>query len=990
MEGQMNEVTLKSRPESPVMCEGLEIGAVSVKRVRTGADGRVESCAIRHEGNPAKKMKEILNDITLSGQTRAVVTGQAAKLMFGLPYVPESECIEKVLTHYRLTPDILLSLGGETFTVYTLKKGRIKNIITSSKCAAGTGEFVVQQLQRMNMTLEEGIAESRAGSIVPLAARCSVYCKSDATHKLNKGECTRADIARSLIADLSQKVFKMLELARWPVKKILLSGGLTLNRPFVEMLGEQLPSSDLVILDESPCLEAFGAYLHALEHTGAPCTEAAAESFSRAIAFDTLEPLRDAERLLDYRVKSHEAMAVVENGRYVLGVDAGSTTTKAVLFNVADGSIGAGCYLRTHGNPVEATRNCLRELIRQVGETPVSIIQTAVTGSGRELVSVYLGNCLSFNEILAHARAASEEIHDVDTVFEIGGQDSKFISFVEGVPVDYAMNEGCSAGTGSFLEESVSVDMGIPVTRISDVAVSALHPMPFGERCAAFINTDLRNALQQGGQQEDVVAGLVYSIAMNYVSRIVGTRNVGERLLFQGGVALNRSVALALAAITRRRVVVPAHPELMGCVGNGLWVRDMLKDGDIKEVPSRLEDLLEGDMEVKGAFACKSCENRCEVKEIAIHGKTYPFGGLCSKYELSRRKKANLREGRDLIQERNRIMFREFGAEPVRNPKGTIGIPMVLSTFDYYPFYARLITGLGYNVVVSGPSKEGNRKTGGDICYPCEMTHGAVYDLMKQGVDYIFMPFVLDGENPGSFENSFFCPNTGIVPELISQALSGVFSDIKSKLLTPHISFSGPKITGTLNELGRMAETLGMKKKAGMAAGKKALDYFGIYKTRYQAFSRTMLENIIKEPTVIIAGKPYITCSSEANLALPRKITSRGYHVIPVDMLPERDLNGKTHPRNVWRSTQQITNALSYVKEHANLHLCMMSCFSCVPDGIMYHQFRETLAGETFCYLEIDAHTAHAGFETRIGAFLDIIEERRRKAKKHVDEGVSL
>lgn len=987
----MSKDMLKTRSASPSMCEGLEIGAVSVKRVRTCADGGIETSVIRHEGNPAKKMKDILSGFTSADHRRIVVTGQAARHMFDLPYVPESECIEKALAHYRLTPDILLSLGGETFTVYTLKNGQIKNIIPSSKCAAGTGEFVVQQLQRMNMTLEEGIAESRNGSIVPLAARCSVYCKSDATHKLNKGECTQADIAKSLIADLSLKVCKMLELARWPVKKILLSGGLSLNQPFVEMLKEHLPLSDLIILDESPCLEAFGAYLHAVEHPDSQQRAVMADSFtSTGILFETSEPLRAVESLLDYRVKSHEDMMVIENGRYVLGVDAGSTTTKAVLFNVEDGSIGAGCYLRTHGNPVEATRNCIKDLIIQVGETPVSIIQAAVTGSGRELVSVYLGNCLSFNEILAHARAAAEEIPDVDTVFEIGGQDSKFISFVQGVPVDYAMNEGCSAGTGSFLEESVSVDMGIPVTRISDVAESSLHPISFGERCAAFINTDLRIALQQGGRQEDVVAGLVYSIAMNYVSRIVGTRFVGDRLLFQGGVALNRSVALALAAITRRKVVVPAHPELMGCVGNGLWVRDMLRDGDISEVSYRLDDLIKGDMEVKGTFPCMSCENRCEVKQIDIRGKSYPFGGLCSKYELTRRRKSNLKEGRDLIQERNRIMFQEFGSEPVKKPRGTIGIPMVLSTYDYYPFYVRLITGLGYNAVLSKPSKEGNRKTGGDICYPCEMAHGAVYDLMKQGVDYIFMPFVLDGEKPDAFENSFYCPNTGIVPELINQALSGVFSGIKNKLLTPHIALSGSKITGTLNELGRMAELMGMKKRDGIAAGKKALEYYSIFKTRYQAFSRTMLDSIIHEPTVIIAGKPYITCSSEANLALPRKITSRGYNVIPVDILPELDLNGKTHPRNVWRSTQQITNALSYIKEHRNLHLCMMSCFSCVPDGIMYHQFKEILAGETFCYLEIDAHTAHAGFETRIGAFLDIIEERNRKSMKHDEEGVAL
>ncbi len=986
----MNNVTLIKNENSAAWYEGIEIGAVSVKRVRGGGHATLEKQVIRHEGNPSKKLQEIFSELAAAQGARIMVTGQSAKNMLSLPYIPETECIEKALAHYHLKPDIVLSLGGETFTVLTVKDGQIRNVISSSKCAAGTGEFVVQQLQRMNFTLAEGIEASKKGNLVPLAARCSVYCKSDATHKLNKGECTPADIAKSLIVDLSQKICKMLELARWPLNTIVLAGGLTLNEPFVEILSRQLNHSRLIILDESHCLEAFGAYLHAAENAEPSAGRKAGTSFNiHRSAFDVLPPLSTAEALLDYRVQPGDRMRIEGNRRYILGVDAGSTTTKAVLFDVAAGGIGAGCYLRTHGNPVLATKKCLQELIQQVGDQPIRIIQAAVTGSGRELVSVYLDNCLSFNEILAHGRAAAEEVPEVDTVFEIGGQDSKFISFLKGVPVDYAMNEGCSAGTGSFLEESVSVDMGIPVTAISAAAESAREPISFGERCAAFINTDLRNALQQGALPEDVVAGLVYSIAMNYISRIVGTRSVGENLLFQGGVALNRSVALAMAALTRRRIVVPGHPELMGCIGNGLLTRDLLRNGDVPEIHYRLENLVKGAMEVKGTFACKTCENKCEIKRISIREKTYPFGGLCSKYELSRHRQDDLVEGTDMIAARNKIMFEEFGPEPVKNPRGTIGIPMVLSTFEFFPFYARLITELGYDVVLSKPSKPGNLKTGGDICYPCEMAHGAVYDLLQRGVDHVFMPFILDGANPSAFENSYFCANAGIVPELIGQAFADAFEGLSIKLLTPHMAFSAAKIKGLINEIGRLAQKLGLKTKEGIRAAQKALEYYGIFQTRYQAFGRAMLAKMRHEPTVVIAAKPYIICSAEANLALPRKITSRGYNVIPLDMLPQRNLNGTTHSRNVWYFTQQVTNALAYIKEYPRLYLCMMSCFSCVPDGIMYHQFREELAGETFCYLEIDAHTAHAGFETRIGAFLDIIAEQNRNTAKPYEERIA-
>ena len=367
-----------------------------------------------------------------------------------------------------------------------------------------------------------------------------------------------------------------------------------------------------------------------------------------------MQPLTHVEDLLDYQVDLNRNRILQPLAPYILGIDAGSTTTKAVLLNKDDGSIDATVYLRTLGNPITATKNCLIELLTQIGSTPIQIIQCGVTGSAREMVSVYLDGCRSFNEILAHARAAVEIIPDVDTVFEIGGQDSKFISFLEGVPIDYAMNEGCSAGTGSFLEESASVDMGIQVEKISDVAVTSTNPIAFGERCATFINTDLRNALQQGAHQKDVIAGLVYSIADNYISRIAGPRQLGNTILFLGGVALNKSVGLAMAARSQRKVVVPPHPELMGSIGTALMTRDLLQDGSLHENSYDLTMLIGGSMKMKNTFRCYACENNCDIQNISIRGKIYPFGGLCSKYTLLRQEQRNIKEGVDLLRQEQR------------------------------------------------------------------------------------------------------------------------------------------------------------------------------------------------------------------------------------------------------------------------------------------------------------------------------------------------
>ncbi|MBW2085169.1 MAG: hypothetical protein JRI54_03965, partial [Deltaproteobacteria bacterium] len=367
---------------------GLEIGAVSVKWVRRTKDGETMAEVIQHGGNPRQKVRELLERHKSGNNARLVVTGQAARLLLDLPYRAETECLEKALAFHDLKPDILLSLGGETFSVYPMKDGLIKNIISTSKCAAGTGEFIVQQFQRMGLSLKEGLKASENGRIIQLATRCSVHCKSDATHKLNKGECQPGDIAKSLIHDLAKKVSEMVDLAGWPTRLIVISGGVARNELFVESFRRFHKDAEVKVLPESPYLETFGASLYASELPPKTTTPSINKWIRTAeIEFETLKPLKEAEPLLDYRVQANTPKEIIEGASYILSVDAGSTTTKAVLFNAADGSVGASCYLRTLGNPVLATKRCLEELIEQVGLKFIKIIQAGTTGSAREMVS---------------------------------------------------------------------------------------------------------------------------------------------------------------------------------------------------------------------------------------------------------------------------------------------------------------------------------------------------------------------------------------------------------------------------------------------------------------------------------------------------------------------------------------------------------------------------------------------------------------------------
>ncbi|HJO92947.1 MAG TPA: acyl-CoA dehydratase activase [Victivallales bacterium] len=957
----------------PENYDGYEVGSVAVKWNRIHTDGTSEFKVIRHEGNPKGKLSEIINDYP-NNIKNVTITGHLTKNFIKVCYHPETECVERAIKEHKLNLDMILALGGESFVVYTVKNGIIKNIFSSSKCAAGTGEFVIQQFQRMGYSLDEGLSDCKNGLKVNIATRCSVHCKSDATHKLNKRECFPKDIARSLVYDLAKKVSKLIDSSRWSSKKILLTGGLSLNTPFIEDLKSLLSGSDIMTVPESHYIEAFGASLISFDlnnNTKNTNNDQLVELIKDGGSlFKRHKPLKDFEHLLDFRPGDISDKTVQENVKYILGIDAGSTTTKAVLFNVDNMSVDADCYLRTNGNPVEATKKCLTALIKAIGNKTVNIIQASVTGSGREVVSVYLNNCHACNEILAHAKAAISELPEVDTVFEIGGQDSKYVSLINGTPVDYVMNDGCSAGTGSFLEETCAIDMNIPFTEISNCALKGKSPIVFGERCAAFINTDLRNALQQGAEINNVVAGLAYSIADNYISRLVNGRSIGDTIFFQGGVALNKSVALAIASRTDRKVVVPAKPELMGCVGAALIVIDLMKKNIIVEQEYNLVEILHTELTTSGTFTCKSCKNMCEIKKINVRGKSFPFGGLCSKFDNQRHGKNN-KEGNNLIKLRNELMFDKYGDVNLESIKKSIGLPLALSTYELFPFYAKLINELGYNVILGDPINEGNNKTLAPICYPGELVHGAVYSILNKNTDYIFLPDVLEVEDTeNSYTRSYTCATTSV----ISGIIKNVFESSKDKILSPHIGISERMINTSRSEIVRICKVLNIDKNKAENAFNNALKYYNSYLTDYKNQALRILESVKKEPVIIFMGRPYSTFASNVNLSIPQKIISKGYNVVSSDVLPVLSGSVSVHPDNCWHYTQQLVNAVKYAKEKPNYYICFISCFSCGPDASVYHEIKTQLSGKPFCYLEIDSHTAHAGVETRIEAFLEIIK----------------
>jgi predicted CoA-substrate-specific enzyme activase len=939
-------------------CVGVNVGALTVKVVAV-RDGSVDSRVVAHQGRPQQVLAELLAEPAFAGAECYGVSGR-------LGHIAESAAIQRALREVAGEFDAVASLGGESFLVYTLARGRIANVLSHNKCAAGSGEFLVQQIGRMGLAMEDAIRRSFEGQVVPLASRCSVHCKSDITHKLNRNEATVEDILHTLHDSTASKVVALLEKGQCALRRVLVIGGVTRNAAVLAALRDKLPATEFVVLAQSPWFEAWGSALLARDEPvhASPLT-------APLPAMDRLPPL--AQFAGSVRVIPAAARVPPPEGPLVLGVDAGSTTTKAVLLDGATRGVVASHYTRTRGDPVAAVRECLRALAAQAGDRPVGLVAT--TGSARELVGAYLGTGHVYNEISAHAAGAAHFDAEVDTIFEIGGQDAKYIHLRNGVPIDYAMNNACSAGTGSFLEESAQGDLGIGVADIAGLALAAPAPVHFKATCAAFINSDIRIAQQQGQRRDDIVAGLAYAIAANFLNRVKGPRPVGRKVFLQGGVALNRAVGHAFAQQVGRQVVIPPDPELLGALGVGLLA--LQRTGGPPAVPATLLALAAREMQALGRFTCGACKMYCSVDRFRVAGRQFPFGGRCSLFENVWKQKARTAAAPDLVEQRAGIVFSGANGTAVSNggaPNGdgvarraSIGIPRALTTHSLYPLYAAFFSGLGLDVVLSDVDPRGELKSHSGFCLPAQIAHGAVLDLARRGVGRVFLPHVVRMPREGACRDSYLCPITQAGPYVLAKAFPEV------RCLAPVLDFTGGYEASPVLEEMAVRELGASREQAAQAWGAAVRAQADAERRLRELGERALAQALASgEPAILLAGHSYNAFAAEASQSVGKKLASMGVTVIPADCLAPA-AEGPT----AWHFANQILSAVALVRRHPNLFLVCVSNFSCTIDAFTHATLAGELGAKPHLILEIDSHTADAGVQTRLEAFLDIMRSHR-------------
>jgi predicted CoA-substrate-specific enzyme activase len=971
---------------------------------RAGNDGapRIVSHSLNvHEGDPKRTLRRALEEIEVHSFDRIAATGRKFRKFVNLTSISEPEAVEYAYPFVKpagVECPAVVSAGGETFMVYVMDRtGRIANVVTGNKCASGTGEFFLQQLRRMNVDLEDAARFATDETPHLVSGRCSVFCKSDCTHATNKG-IPRARVTAGLCQMMANKILELLKKVER--RGIMVTGGTARNRMMIECLRREIP--DLVVPEQAPYFEALGAALWALSHETMPFPGFERLFVEGAATFDRLPPLADFQAQVDFKTIGRGA--IQPGDICLLGLDVGSTTTKSVLLRRSDRSLLASVYLRTNGDPVGAARQCYRltldQVRRQVDPRAIVIIGLGVTGSGRQIAGLHALTDGVINEIIAHATAAVYFDPGVDTIFEIGGQDAKYTFITNSVPSDYAMNEACSAGTGSFLEESAFETLGVRMEEIAAVALKGRRPPNFNDQCAAFIASDIKNAIHEGVSHEDIVAGLVYSIGMNYANRVKGNRPVGEKVFMQGGVCYNHAVPLAMASLVGKPIIVPPEPGLMGAFGVALEVQKRIDSGLLAETRFDLEALAGREVVHGRTFTCRGgkekCDRRCPINVIEVEGRKHPFGGACNRYYNIRHQVSYDVEKLDLVSLRQKLVFNVHGVPPMppsapaARPRVGMNRSFLVNTF--YPLYSQFFDQLGFDVVLPDiPTQAGIDQRGASFCYPVEMAHGFFDTLLKSETppDFIFLPHfkAVPNSDDKTSTQSQVCPLVQGEPYYLQTSFRDALDRLARRgtsLITPLIDLSRG-IAEAEEPLLEAARRMGVGRRAGReafaVAMQRQIDCFAAMR----AAGHRMLSELEAAPEsfgVVLFSRPYNGFAEEAHMGIPHKFASRGIAVMPLDFLDLEQERSKRHM--YWGMGKLLMKASRLVERHPQLFGTYITNFSCGPDSFVISYFRDIMGRKPSLTLELDSHTADAGLETRVEAFLDIVQAYRQLASKRL------
>jgi predicted CoA-substrate-specific enzyme activase len=986
---------------------GIDIGSISANTVVVDSDRNVlEEHYTRTMGEPLETAHRILSEIVGRWGRESIsfvaTTGAGGKLitpLIGAEFTNEVIAQAKATEVFHPEVRTVIEMGGQDAKLILLEpeaargKLRIEDFQMNSVCAAGTGSFIDQQATRLNLTIEEfGQLALKSKNPPRIAGRCSVFAKSDMIH-LQQIATPDYDIVAGLCYAVARNFKSTIGKGKEFKTPVAFQGGVAANpavrKAFKDVL--ELADSEYIVPEHFASMGALGALFTALDKGK---VEAEFKGLDELDSY--IHGKREQERALERLAAPAEHPLRVDTSTgyrldrakkldVYLGLDVGSTSTNVVLID-GESRLVSKCYLMTAGRPIEAIRTGLKEVYEECGPY-VNVVGVGTTGSGRYLTGDFVGADVVRNEITAQATAAVAIDPAVDTIFEIGGQDSKYISLNDGVVVDFDMNKVCAAGTGSFLEEQAE-RLGINIKKeFSELALKAESPAPMGERCTVFIESDMVHHQQRGVDKGGLVAGLSYAIVHNYLNRVVGDRRIGERIFFQGGTAANLGVVAAFEKVTGKKITVPPHHDVTGAIGAAMLA--MKEKDPAKVTPFKGFDLTSKKYELC-SFECRDCSNLCEIRKVEMEGEEpLYYGSRCEKYDVKTGpgKENPLPE---LFKEREKILFSSYRGKTPPKDAPVIGVPRILMMYELYPFWKAFFTELGYRMRLSVPTNktiisEGVERIVSETCFPVKVAQGHIQDLIDKGVKRLFLPSIVN--MPPAKKGHHFtvlCPYVQSMPYLAKAGFD--FEGQGVEVLSPVIHFN-QDTSGLKREFHRLGKDLGRGRSAVDRALKAALGAQETFRKRLLQRGSEVLDGLgPNETALVIVGRAYNTTDSGMNLEIPQKLRDMNVIAIPFDMLPvEKAIDDELAAGMYWKSGQRILATAKVVKDDPRLFSVYITNFGCGPDSYITHFFKEASSGKPFLQLEIDEHSADAGAITRCEAFLDSlrnIKHRKGVVKK--------
>lgn len=988
---------------------GIDIGSTTIKIVVLNSELKlIYSQYERHFADIRNKLMLMLRKASKTfwnSNVTIMITGSGGMNIsksINVPFTQEVIAATKAIKTFYPQTDVAIELGGEDAKITYFNNGTEQRM--NGTCAGGTGAFIDQMasLLKVDAAGLNDLAKNY-NVIYPIAARCGVFAKSDVQPLLNEG-VAREDIAVSVLQAVVFQTISGLACGR-PIRgNVALLGGplyflSELRRRFIDTL--ELKEGQIIFPENSQLFVAIGAALaseqgecvkfktivsrlNALDANSGCETNRMAPLFISQAEYDGFKARHDSNSVLRRDLKHFE-------GDCFLGIDAGSTTTKLALID-KDGVLLHTYYKSNGGSPLKSTINALKGLY-SILPAKAEIVNSTVTGYGERLLMTGLKVDIGEIETIAHYKAAEFFCPGVDFILDIGGQDMKCLKIKNGLIESIMLNEACSSGCGSFLD-TFADSLDLSIEDFSKEAIFAEKPVDLGSRCTVFMNSKVKQAQKEGATIGDISAGLSYSVIKNALFKVIKIKNpkdLGERIVVQGGTFNNDAALRCFELLSEREVIRPDIAGIMGAFGAALISKERYeKSYNSTLAPENQLNDLEPTIKVA---RCGKCSNNCMLTINKFpNGEHFISGNRCEKGEG----KANI--SNQLPNLYNYKYERVFDYEPLsieKAKRGVVGIPRALNIYEDYPFWFTLFTELGFRVELSDRSSLEIYQKGIEtmpsesVCYPAKMVHGHIMDLIEKGIKFIFYPSIVheNFKNEGS-DNNFNCPIVISYPEVIGNNVDDL---IENDILFLHpflpIDHNKRMVSRVYDEL----KIFNIDKNEVKKALNKAYDELTGYRKDVQTMGESTLRYIREKNIkgIVLAGRPYHV-DPQINHGIPELINSLGMAVLTEDCVAH--LGHLEYPLRVvnqWAYHSRLYLAAEYVSKHTDLELVQLFSFGCGVDAVTTDQVQEILNSNSKMYtmLKIDEGKNLGAARIRLRSLKATMVEREKNGYELIVKG---